>query len=97
MAWAHFVQSTSQLSAQPRIPAESWFAWRYSLRESVAHYWRRRPKLRPHLVMQRTEALLCEGPLRDLLPLRAVFFVFPEARWVSCTTLCHSCSEDPPR
>jgi len=32
-----FAVSTAELSAQPKIQTESWFALRYSLRESVVH------------------------------------------------------------
>src|SRR6267142_1297975 len=88
-----FARSISELSAQSRIQPESWFASRCSLQESVAHCWHRRSKRRPRRVTQRTEALLCEGLLRDSPPLHEVFFVSPGIRWVSCTTLFHSCNE----
>ena len=88
--------SISELSVQPRIQPESRFALRYSLRESVVHCWRRRAKLRSRPVTQRTEALLCEGLLRDSLPLHAVVSVFPGIRWISCMSLFHSCTEDSP-
>ena len=92
-ASVHFVLSISQFLARPRIRPESWFASKYSLRESVVHCWRRPPKLRPRLVTRRTEALLCEDRLRDSLPLQATSFALLGTREGSCKTLFRSCSE----
>src|SRR5258708_21499683 len=95
--WWHFVLAGSALSAQPRSQQESWFASRYSRRESVVHCRRQRAKPRRRRVLQRTEERLCAGPLRDPLPLAAVVFVFPGIEPVSCKSLFHSCNEDSQR